>query len=281
MNNQLDLSGIDIVTELYREYSLQVIISRVKKGSESERLGTYMTKVLKTRYFFNLNSIIIIILGVKEGDEIVIVNNCIVQDLTLDILDQYLNQIPITLTLRSSRLVFFSKKERIYFITHLYFLLVYRIVESISDPNRQFDFSHAIIQNLICPPPPPRIERLSRQELRELIVPKPDLDVPNELTSTINNDAKENDQFSSSSALERLLKNVDEISRYCRPTTILNSNTEQINIMHPAPRIKVLSNAQRLRKVIFELVETERSYVQVNIKYKKKILFYLKTNRSS
>ncbi|CAF1552736.1 unnamed protein product, partial [Rotaria sordida] len=68
-------------------------------------------------------------------------------------------QIPIMLTLRSSRLI-----------------------ESINDPNRKFDFSHTIIQNLICPPPP--------------------------------------------------------------------------------PRIKVLSNAQRLRKVIFELVETERSYVQ-------------------
>ncbi|CAF5218364.1 unnamed protein product, partial [Rotaria magnacalcarata] len=64
-------------------------------------------------------------------------------------------------------------------------------------------------------------------------------------------------------ALERLLKNVDEISRYCRPTTtILNTNTEQMNIIHPTPRIKALSNAQRLRKVIFELVETEKSYVQ-------------------
>ncbi|CAF0933766.1 unnamed protein product [Rotaria sordida] len=220
LNNQLDLSGIEIITELYREYSLQVIVSNVKKGSESERLG------------------------VKEGDEIVIVNNSIVQDLSLDTLDEYFNQIPIMLTLRSSRLI-----------------------ESINDPNRKFDFSHTIIQNLICPPPPPRIERLSRQELRELIVPKPDSSCSNELIPSVNNnDTKENEQLSSSSsssALERLFKNVDELSRYCRPTTtILNTNTEQINIINPTPRIKVLSNAQRLRKVIFELVETERSYVQ-------------------
>ncbi|CAF3949893.1 unnamed protein product [Rotaria sp. Silwood2] len=219
LNNQLDLSGIEIITELYREYSLQVIVSNVKKGSESERLG------------------------VKEGDEIVIVNNSIVQDLSLDTLDHYFNRIPIMLTLRSSRLI-----------------------ESTNDPSRKFDFSHTIIQNLICPPPPPRIERLSRQELRELIVPKPDSAYPNEITLSVNNDTKENEQIPSSSsaaALERLLKNVDEISRYCRPTTtILNTNTEQINIINPVPRIKALSNAQRLRKVIFELVETERSYVQ-------------------
>ncbi|CAF3108847.1 unnamed protein product [Rotaria socialis] len=216
LNSQLNMSGIEIITELYREYSLQVIVSNVKKGSESERLG------------------------VKEGDEIVIVNNSIVQDLSLDTLDQYFSQIPIMLTIRSSRLI-----------------------ESMNDPNRKFDFSNAIIQNLICPPPPPRIERLSRQELRELIVPKPDSDGSNGLISSINNDSKENEQTSSSAALERLLKNVDEISRYCRPTTtILNTNTEQMNTIHPTPRIKALSSAQRLRKVIFELVETEKSYVQ-------------------
>ena len=121
-------------------------------------------------------------------------------------------------------------------------------------------FLTPLFQNLICPPPPPRrIERLSKQELRELIVPKPELNCPNELPPSINKDSKENDQ--SSSALESLFRNVDELSRYCRPmTTILHSNTEQI--IEP-PRIKALSNAQRIRKVIFELIETERTYVQV------------------
>jgi hypothetical protein len=144
-------------------------------------------------------------------------------------------------------------------------------MESIDNHNRSFDFSHAIIQNLICPPPPRRIERLSRQELRELIVPKPDSTCPNEQLPSINKETKENDQTSSSSsALERLLKNVDELSRYCRPmTTILNTNIEQINIISQPPRIKALSNAQRIRKVIFELIETEKSYVQVSINQRK------------
>mgnify|MGYP006897063281 CR=1 FL=1 len=40
-----------------------------------------------------------------EGDEIVIVNNSVVQDLNLDVLDHYFKQTPIMLTLRSCRLV--------------------------------------------------------------------------------------------------------------------------------------------------------------------------------
>jgi len=44
-----------------------------------------------------------VFLGVRKDDEIVIVNNSIVQELDLDTLDRYFNQIPIILTLRSSR----------------------------------------------------------------------------------------------------------------------------------------------------------------------------------
>ena len=50
-------------------------------------------------------------LGVRKGDEIVIVNNCIVQDLDLDTLDRYLNESPMTLTLRSSRLVDIERRS--------------------------------------------------------------------------------------------------------------------------------------------------------------------------
>ena len=131
--------------------------------------------------------------------------------------------------------------------------------------HRSLDLSHTIIQHLICPPPPRRIERLSRQEIRELVVPKPELTCPNEKITSINpKESKENDP--STSALERLFKNVDELSRYCRPiTTLSGTGTEEVTpIIHPTPRIKSLSNAQRIRKVIFELLDTERSYVQVS-----------------
>ena len=75
----MEASGIEIATELYREYSLQVTVNDVKAGSDGERLG------------------------VRKDDEIVIVNNCIVQDLDLDTLDRYFSQKEIVLTLRSSR----------------------------------------------------------------------------------------------------------------------------------------------------------------------------------
>lgn len=125
------------------------------------------------------------------------------------------------------------------------------------------EFSHAIIQNLICPPPPRRIERLSRQDLRDLVVPKPDLVCSTAMLPSERKETKDSEP--SSSALERLLKNVDELSRYCRPnTTLLHAEEEQMYTSYQPPRIKALSNAQRIRKVIFELVETERLYVQVS-----------------
>lgn len=37
--DELQTSGIEIETELYREYSLQVLVSNVRKESEAERLG--------------------------------------------------------------------------------------------------------------------------------------------------------------------------------------------------------------------------------------------------
>lgn len=127
---------------------------------------------------------------------------------------------------------------------------------------RSLDLSRTIIQNLICPPPPRSIERLTRQELRDLVVPKPDPIDPNDIKTPDLKDNRMADQ--SISALERLFKNVDELSRYCRPMTSLGEeDTEPISQTNTTPRVKALSNAQRMRKVIFELVETERSYVQV------------------
>lgn len=138
----------------------------------------------------------------------------------------------------------------------------FRTIGSIDQTNRSFDLSQSIIQNLICPPPPPRrIERLSREEIRDLVVPKPDLLCLNQSKTPESKETRLPDP--SGSALERLFKNVDELSRYCRPTTNLGENDdESVTPINPTPRIKALSNAQRIRKVIFELIETERSYVQ-------------------
>ena len=95
LNNPLELAGIEIATELHREYSLQVVVCDVKPDSEAERLGKEGRRTIR--------SIEIGVLGVRKDDEIVIVNSFIVQELDLDTLDRYFNQIPIVLTLRSSR----------------------------------------------------------------------------------------------------------------------------------------------------------------------------------
>jgi hypothetical protein len=72
-----------------------VIVCDVKPESEAERLGKTKKMIHSNRDF--------VFLGVRKDDEIVIVNNSIVQELDLDTLDRYFNQIPIILTLRSSR----------------------------------------------------------------------------------------------------------------------------------------------------------------------------------
>lgn len=97
LREELALSGIDIDTELYREYSLQVIVSKVKKDSEGERAGTERDRERPW------DALISRLQGIRKGDEIVMINNSIVQDLDLHSLDRYLTQSPIALTLRSSR----------------------------------------------------------------------------------------------------------------------------------------------------------------------------------
>ena len=53
---------------------------------------------------FHSLSTIQICLGMRKGDEIVMINSFIVQDLDLNTFDGCLEQIPIVVTLRSSRL---------------------------------------------------------------------------------------------------------------------------------------------------------------------------------
>ncbi|CAF0886274.1 unnamed protein product, partial [Didymodactylos carnosus] len=67
-------------------------------------------------------------------------------------------------------------------------------------------------------------------------------------------------QHTSSPPVDLLLKNVEEVSRFCRP--IYNEQLISEQTSTNEPRIKALSNVQRLRKVVFELLQTERNYVQ-------------------
>lgn len=68
--------------------------------------------------------------------------------------------------------------------------------------------------------------------------------------------------------IENLLKSAEQVTGFCRspvetrktisPTGSVVSNTS--NMMTPS---RQLSDAEKLRKVILELVETERTYVKV------------------
>ncbi|CAF1638865.1 unnamed protein product, partial [Didymodactylos carnosus] len=136
--------------------------------------------------------------------------------------------------------------------------------------NSAMILADSMIQTLICPPPPSIFnQRLSRQVLKQLTVPKPiDYLKSGSLLDSDNDEynkyLENHNQFQhislSSPPVDLLLKNVEEVSGYCRPIYDEHSLNEQTILNEP--RIKALSNAQRLRKVIFELLQTERTYVQ-------------------
>jgi len=95
LNHQLNLSGI----EIDRHYLSTILISYVNKGSEGERLGN------RSCFFCSIVCIEFLILGVRQDDEIVMINHCNLKDLDLTVINRYLNQTPIILTLRSSRFI--------------------------------------------------------------------------------------------------------------------------------------------------------------------------------
>lgn len=74
--------------------------------------------------------------------------------------------------------------------------------------------------------------------------------------------------------IENLLKTAEQVTGFCRspvetrksssPTGSLVSNASQA-LLTPS---RQLSDAEKLRKVILELVDTERAYVKVSCSYK-------------
>lgn len=72
--------------------------------------------------------------------------------------------------------------------------------------------------------------------------------------------------------IENLLKTAEQVTGFCRspvegrklnsPTGSVVSNTSQVMVTP----LRQLSDAEKLRKVILELVETERTYVKVRLR---------------
>ncbi|XP_022905977.1 protein still life, isoform SIF type 1 isoform X4 [Onthophagus taurus] len=187
--------------------------------------------------------------GIIKGDEIMVINGAIVSDLDMMYLESVLQEeLALCMMMRSSR----------------------------TEPPDLAGILRAtddIIDSLVCPPPPSEPPVISEEMISGLIVPAPGKDrysvePENPITSTADvlSLAKVSSR-TNSFEIENLLKTAEQVTGFCRspvetrkssPTGSVISNTSQA-LLTPS---RQLSDAEKLRKVVLELVDTERTYVK-------------------
>ncbi|XP_070190492.1 protein still life, isoform SIF type 1-like isoform X2 [Littorina saxatilis] len=163
--------------------------------------------------------------GLVVGDEILVINGKIVSELDMVYIETLLHESrTLFLTVRSMR----TQPPRSDFITQ---------------------HTDTYISNMVCPPPPSQ-PRISDKSLGHLIVPAPSKKDGDSRQLAAGDRAQANP-----AQIDNLLKSAEQVTAICR-TTGGNTGEER------APGSRSLSDAQRMRKVIMELVETERAYVK-------------------
>ncbi|XP_065201783.1 protein still life, isoform SIF type 1 isoform X2 [Planococcus citri] len=214
--------------------------------------------------------------GIIKGDEIMVINSSIVSDLDMMYIESVLQEeLCLCMMMRSSRIEPPS-------------------VATTASILRNTDD----IESLVCPPPPTDPPVISEEMISGLIVPAPcytkdqqtemvephprhskKLPIPRESantassqTSTITHTHTESGKQpsrASSLEIENLVKSAGEVTGFCRspveterssPTGSVLSSQSQLHTA-TTPN-KVLTDAEKLRKVILELIETERTYVK-------------------
>ncbi|XP_070499233.1 protein still life, isoforms C/SIF type 2 isoform X2 [Chironomus tepperi] len=211
--------------------------------------------------------------GIIKGDEIIVINGAIVSDLDMMYLESVLQEEQaLCMMMRSSRV---EPPD------------LAGILRSTDD----------IIESLVCPPPPSDAV-MSEEMISGLIVPAPSWSkhshanltkfLPNnsnfllitERPGMEHHDSVTSDQQliaesgrqkaqsrTSSFEIENLLKTAEQVTTYCRspqetrkssPTGSVTSSASNA-VLTPS---RQLTDAEKLRKVILELVDTERAYVK-------------------
>ncbi|XP_050433195.1 protein still life, isoform SIF type 1 isoform X3 [Adelges cooleyi] len=185
--------------------------------------------------------------GIIKGDEIMVINSAIVSDLDMMYLESALQEeLSLSMMMRSSR----TEPPQLPPGS--------RIVSKTTDD---------IIQSLVCPPPPTDPPMISEEMISGLIVPAPnwnreghyDMD-----TTSAMQDCKLASR-GNSFEIENLIKSAGEVTGFCRspeparrisPTIIPATHNPILTIG------RQLTDAEKLRKVICELVDTEKSYIK-------------------
>ncbi|XP_055686202.1 protein still life, isoform SIF type 1-like isoform X4 [Lutzomyia longipalpis] len=171
--------------------------------------------------------------GLIKGDEIMVINGAIVSDLDMMYLESVLQEEQaLCMMMRSSR----TEPPDLAGIM--------RVTDD-------------MIDSLVCPPPPSDPPIMSEEMISGLIVPAPGWKPEYATSSGMDSQAGGQKQGRNNSfEIENLLKTAEQETRKSSPTGSVSSSIAGL-----APS-RQLSDAEKLRKVILELVDTEKTYVK-------------------
>ncbi|XP_050342455.1 protein still life, isoform SIF type 1 isoform X1 [Nymphalis io] len=184
--------------------------------------------------------------GIIKGDEIMVINGAIVSDLDMMYLESVLQEeLSLVMMMRSSRT---EPPE------------LSGVMRAATDD---------IIDSLVCPPPPSEPPVISDDMISGLIVPapawskelySPEAEAHGDATST---GPPKVSSRTNSFEIENLLKSAEQVTGWCRSPadTRRGSPTGSLTSAAVTPS-RHLSDADKLRKVLMELVDTERAYVK-------------------
>ncbi|XP_031631077.1 protein still life, isoforms C/SIF type 2-like isoform X11 [Contarinia nasturtii] len=193
--------------------------------------------------------------GIIKGDEIMVINGAIVSDLDMMYIESVLQEeFALCMMMRSSR----TEPPDL--------VGIMRVTDD-------------MIDSLVCPPPPSEPPAMSDEMINELIVPAPgwskDVFSPEVESSPAPSSTEPQNipigvkqtSRTSSFEIENLLKTAEQVTGFCRspqetrkssPTGSVTSSVSNV-MLTPS---RQLTDAEKLRKVILELVDTERAYVK-------------------
>ncbi|XP_014484240.1 PREDICTED: protein still life, isoforms C/SIF type 2 isoform X2 [Dinoponera quadriceps] len=183
--------------------------------------------------------------GIIKGDEIMVINGAIVSDLDMMYLESVLQEeVGLCMMMRSSR-------------------------TEPPDLTGIMRVTDDIIESLVCPPPPSDPPVISEEMISGLIVPAPGWSKENimqECSSGGHMDNSKQTSRTNSFEIENLLKTAEQVTGICRSPgeTRKSSPTGSVVSSHSQALTpsRQLSDAEKLKKVILELIETERTYVK-------------------
>lgn len=182
--------------------------------------------------------------GIIKGDEIMVINGAIVSDLDMMYLESVLQEeVGLCMMMRSSR-------------------------TEPPDLTGIMRVTDDIIESLVCPPPPTDPPVISEEMISGLIVPAPGWSKENIVQECSSAGLMDKTQTSRTNSfeIENLLKTAEQVTGICRSPgeTRKSSPTGSVVSSHSQALTpsRQLSDAEKLKKVILELIETERTYVK-------------------